>query len=304
MRTKIVIGTRKSQLALRQTAIVVQALQRQFPDLTVEVAKITTQGDRDRKSSLQKIGGKGVFVKAIEQQLLNGTIDLAVHSLKDVPPALPTGLALGAILKRASPFDCLVTPLPLTQFSDLPQGARLGTNSSRRGANLRHLRPDLEIVPIRGNVETRLHQIETQHLAGAILAEAGLDRLAIDLGAYRRLSLRHVLLPAAGQGALAVESRANDAALAPFLQAINDPQTAACVGIERDFMAALGGTCSFPIGSYAFTNALGYRFKGFAAAADGQHWFEVENNGPQPAGIGQTAGNILIDQGALNVIQP
>lgn len=302
MRTKIVIGTRSSQLALRQTEIVVAALHQHFPALNITVTKITTQGDRDRHSSLQKIGGQGVFVKAIEQQLLNGTIDLAVHSLKDVPPALPTGLAIGAILKRASPFDCLITPLPITQFSELPQGARLGTNSSRRGANLRHLRPDLTIVPIRGNVETRLHKIETEHLAGVILAEAGLDRLDLALGTYRRISLRQVLLPAAGQGALAVESRQGDTELAPFLQAINHAPTAACVGIERAFMAALGGTCSFPIGSYAFTNALGYRFKGFAASADGQQWFAVENNGPKPQGIGQTAGAILIDQGALKVL--
>ncbi|MFC6169961.1 hydroxymethylbilane synthase [Loigolactobacillus jiayinensis] len=302
MKSTFIIGTRKSKLAMCQSQLVQKQLQERFPQLNFQLQPIVTEGDRNLHDSLQKIGGKGVFVKEIEHELLTSKIDFAVHSLKDVPPVLPDTLTIGAIPQRASAFDCLITVAPLKSLADLPQHARIGTNSLRREGQLLHARPDLEIVPIRGNVDTRLAKIASEHLAGIVLAEAGLDRLAVDIAPYYRYSLQDVILPATGQGALAIECRQADTDTLALLAALHDTHTANCVQIERAFLKKLGGSCNFPIGAYATQNALGFEFKGLVAAQDGTQWYPIENRGPLTAKLGATAAAILIDQGALTAL--
>ncbi|MBW3088377.1 hydroxymethylbilane synthase [Bifidobacterium sp. 82T24] len=297
------VGTRKSRLALRQTELIIDALRERHPECEFIVRPIVTQGDRDLNSSLQKIGGKGVFVKEIERELLDGTIDFAAHSLKDVQPVLPESLTLGCFPKRDSPFDCLISARPFSGIDDLPQGARIGTNSLRRQAQILRLRPDIVIVPIRGNVETRLHKIETEHLDGVILAEAGLNRLRPDLSGYHRLSLRDVILPAAGQGAMTVECRADDADTLTMLASVDDDATRAAVHAEREFMTALGGSCTFPIGAYARYESNQLTFDGLVASADGRHCFTRHLTGTAADHLGKQAAESLISAGALTYLQ-
>ncbi|TPF85584.1 hypothetical protein BW13_09780 [Bifidobacterium sp. UTCIF-37] len=268
MTTTFKIGTRKSLLAMRQTELIIGMLRARVPDVEFQVVPIVTQGDRDRTSSLHVIGGKGVFVKEIERELEDGTIDFAAHSLKDVQPQLPEGLTIGCTPVRDSPFDCLLSPLPLRSVDDLPTGARVGTNSQRRQAQLLNLRPDLEIVPIRGNIDTRIRKITSEHLDAIVLAEAGLNRLEPDTTGLNRLSLRGTLLPAAGQGAMAVECRADDARTLELLARIDDAPTREAVTLERRFMRAIGGNCTLPIGAYARRTPL--HPERLAASADGR----------------------------------
>ncbi|KAA8832379.1 hydroxymethylbilane synthase [Bifidobacterium tissieri] len=328
------IGTRRSRLALRQTELICDALRERFPDIVITPKPIVTQGDRDLNSSLQTIGGKGVFVKEIERELLDGTIDFAAHSLKDVQPVLPDGLVLGCFPKRDSPFDCLISPQPYERFDDLPTGARIGTNSLRRQAQLLHRRPDLVIVPIRGNIDSRLRKIETEHLDGVILAEAGLNRLYPspvraggedsrtdpqteylgnrnpELNGLYRLSLGGVLLPAAGQGAMVVECRADDRETLDLLAAIDDPVTRDEVLTEREFMTTLGGSCTFPIGAYAMAmvppeaDERCVAFEGLVASPDGTHMFTERSLGTISDHVGRATAEGFIDQGVLPLIDP
>lgn len=298
-----VVGTRGSKLAICQTKIVVNSLEEKFPDTKFEIKTITTQGDRNLKDSLQKIGGKGVFVKEIEQELYDHTIDVAVHSLKDVTPKLSAGLMIGAVLKRASPYDCLITPQPISNFDEVPKGARIGTNSSRRQGQLLHLRPDLTIVPIRGNIETRLKKMTTENLFGVVLATSGLKRLGVDLSGYTQLPLNDVIVPAAGQGAIAVECREADVETRRLLNAVNDVETQNCVTIERNFLGELGGSCNFPIGSFAVKTGSDYTFSGLVASIDGQHLFKKQAHQSSIDGFGERIADELIDEGALKLIQ-
>lgn len=271
MKNKIIIGTRKSKLAMRQTELVTEMLRNKFPDLQVEVKEIVTEGDRNQKDSLIAIGGKGVFVKEIEKDLLNREIDIAVHSLKDVMPVLPDELKLGAFPKRNSPFDCLISREHYESIQDLPRNARVGTNSSRRMGQLLAVRPDIEIVPIRGNVDTRIKKIESENLVGVVLAEAGIRRLNLDLSEYQVLNLADVIVPAVGQGVMAIECRKDDQAVCDILDQLNDAETETCVEIERSFMRELGGNCNFPIGGFARPVNGKLRFTGLIASPDGQH---------------------------------
>lgn len=251
MRTVFRVGTRRSRLAMRQTELIIAMLRAQAPDVDFEIVPIVTQGDRDRTSSLHVIGGKGVFVKELERELDTGAIDFAAHSLKDVQPQLPDGLTIGCVPVRDSPFDCLLSARPLRGIADLPSHARVGTNSQRRQAQLLHERPDLTIVPIRGNIDSRIRKVESEQLDAIVLAEAGLNRLQPDLGPLMRCSLRDALLPAAGQGAMAVECRADDERTLALLALIDDAPTREAVTVERTFMRAIGGNCTLPIGAYA-----------------------------------------------------
>lgn len=298
-----VVGTRGSKLAVTQTNIVVNLLKQRFPDTEFKIKTIATQGDRNRKDSLQKIGGKGVFVKEIEQALYDESIDFAVHSLKDVTPKLSAGLMMGAVLKRESPFDCLITPQAISQFADVPQGARIGTNSSRRQGQLLNARPDLQIVPIRGNVETRIKKIATEDLFGVVLAISGLKRLGVDLTDYTQLPLRNVIVPAAGQGAIGVECRVDDVDTCRVLAAVDDSQTRDCVTIERHFLGELGGSCNFPIGSFAFKQDGAYFFEGLVASIDGKHLFKKRFHGSTIDSVGERVADELIAAGALKIIQ-
>lgn len=303
MKNEFVVGSRKSLLAMCQSKLVIAALQKRFPNITFRIKEIVTQGDRNLKDSLQKIGGKGVFVKEIEAELQSGDIDFAVHSLKDVMPVLPDDLIIGAIPKRQSPYDCLITPKKVTQLADLPQGARIGTNSLRRQGQLLHLRPDIQVIPIRGNVDTRIKKIETEHLDGVILAESGLDRLQVSLDGLYRLSLKDDILPATGQGALAIECRKLDADTLALLSAIDDATTKQNVQVERDFLRALGGSCNYPIGAFAESSEDQITFKGLVASPDGVHLFHKTVQGTINDKIGSQAADTLIAEGALKLIE-
>ncbi|MBI2940745.1 MAG: hydroxymethylbilane synthase [Chloroflexi bacterium] len=247
------MGTRGSALALAQTRLVIERLAERFPSTAVEICPIHTRGDHLASVSLSVIGGQGVFVKEIEQALLAGRIDFAVHSLKDLPSALPPGLALAAILPREDPRDVLIARSAPSLVA-LPAGARVATSAPRRFTQLHAARPDLHLVDIRGNVDTRLRRLRAGDFDAIVLAAAGLHRLgrAGEITEYLPLD---VCLPAVGQGALAVEARVDDADLLAMLQAIDHPPTRAAVTAERAVLRALGGGCRIPIAAYARVQA-------------------------------------------------
>ncbi|HLZ27894.1 MAG TPA: hydroxymethylbilane synthase [Chloroflexota bacterium] len=246
--TSIRIGTRSSALARAQTALVSAALVEAHPGLEIEVVTISTSGDRSQASNLPSADwGSGVFVREIELALLHQDIDLAVHSLKDLPPELSAELTLAAIPIRDDPLDVLVTT-DGRGLDDLPPGARIGTSSGRRAAFLRAPRPDLEFAPIRGNVETRLRKLGDGMYDALVLARAGLRRLDIQWAAYVVLD-PELLPPAPGQGALALQVRAGDRALAEIVAPLHDPATAAAVRAERRLMIDLDGGCRLPVGA-------------------------------------------------------
>lgn len=299
MKSNVIIGSRKSRLAMIQSNMVKDALSDRWTEINFSIKEVTTQGDVDRTSSLEKIGGKGVFVKELEYELLNGDIDFAVHSLKDVMPRLPEQLMIGCIPPRESPYDCLITSTPMKSLDDLPQGARVGTGSSRRMGQLLHLRPDLKPVTLRGNVETRVNRVHDDDIDAIVIAEAGLNRLKLDLGDLYRLSLADVMLPAVGQGAMAIECRREDTDTQEIIAAINDQETNDCVTIERDFLRTVGGDCTNPIGGFATQSGDQFHFKGMITSVDGVHVFEDKRDGDLTDRLGYTSAKKLISEGAL-----
>jgi hydroxymethylbilane synthase len=303
MTNKVIVGSRKSKLAMAQTKLVIAVLQKLFPNTNFEIKNVITEGDRNQHASLAKIGGKGVFVKEIEQELQDGQIDFAVHSLKDVMPTLPADLILGAFPKRVSPFDCLVSRQEYKSIADLPQGARVGTNSLRRQGQLLSARPDLQIVPIRGNIDTRLKKIDTKSLDGVILAEAGLSRLKVDLSSYHVLNLKKVIVPAVGQGCLAIECRKDDSVIRQMLAEINDDQSEKCIHIEREFMRELGGSCNFPIGGYAYQEDGRLVFDGLIASPDGKHVIKEERVPANNPGVGKKVADQLLARDKFGIIE-
>lgn len=252
MRKKITIGTRSSKLALWQAEYIADCLHRQYPDLTVELMHITTKGDKILDVPLAKIGGKGLFTKELETAMLEGKIDLAVHSLKDMPTTLPEGLALAAITKRFDCGDALVSPMYKT-LENLPQGAKVGTSSLRRRAQLLHARPDLDIRSLRGNVNTRLRKLDEEHFDAIVLAVAGLKRLGFGDKITQVISPQ-ICLPAVGQGALAIETRAADSEIRQMLAFLHDDKTSDAAVAERAFLASVEGGCQVPVGVYAQVN--------------------------------------------------
>jgi hydroxymethylbilane synthase len=268
---KLRIGTRKSPLALWQARHVAALLRSREPGLEVELVQVVTKGDKILDSPLAKVGGKGLFVKEIEEQLLAGTVDLAVHSLKDMPADLPKGLVLAAVPVREDPRDALVTSKH-RHLDDLPQGARVGTSSLRRACQLKHWRKDVEIVSIRGNVQTRLRKIEGELDAG-VLAAAGLKRL--DLASrIAELIAPERILPAVGQGVLALEAREGDPRVLPRLAALEDAPTRVAVTAERAFLQRLGGGCQVPIAAYATVDGDAIDFRGMVGHPDGSRVVE------------------------------
>jgi hydroxymethylbilane synthase len=248
MARTFVVGTRGSRLALRQTQIVIDALRVARPGTEIAVREIKTEGDRS-SAPLSEIGGLGVFTKAIEDALLAGEVDLAVHSLKDLPPRITDGLVIAAVPARGDPRDALVTAGGRT-LASLPPGARIGSGSARRSLQLLRLRPDLRMAEIRGNVDTRVRKVETGEYDGAVLAVAGLERLRLREKAAHVFSLEE-MVPAVGQGALAVETRAGDAEARALVATIDDAGSRACVEAERAFLAKLGAGCRMPVGAHA-----------------------------------------------------
>lgn len=249
-----ILGSRASALALAQTRWVQQRLQAAYPQHSFVIRKITTKGDLVLDRPMDKVGGKGIFVREIEQQLLDGEVHIGVHSLKDMPTQPPEGLCYTRFWQRENSLDALILPHPVSKTADdpfalLPQGAKIGTGSKRRIAQIRRHRPDIECVPIRGNINTRLDKMHTMQLDGLILAAAGLHRLGLQENIAAYFSPQ-TLTPAPGQGTLALEIRADDAALMQMLDALRDEQSNRCAAAERAFLQAVDGGCHLPVGAY------------------------------------------------------
>ena len=250
---KIVVGTRGSKLALIQTNWAVEELKKANPGIEFEIKVIKTKGDLVTHLPLHKIGDKGLFTKEIEQQLLNREIDLAVHSMKDMPSILPQGLKFANVPRREDPRDILVLKENYKTIEDLPHGARIGTGSKRRIYQLLKYRPDLEIVPIRGNIDTRIRKIEDENLHGIVLAAAGLLRAGLEERISSYLPT-NIMIPAPAQGALALEIRENDSHMEEIISHIKDETTEIQVAAERGFLTGVNGSCHVPMGAYCEIN--------------------------------------------------
>lgn len=248
---RISIGTRGSKLALWQSEWVRSEIKKLRPDIEVSLVKIKTTGDKILDVPLAKVGGKGLFVKEIEEALLRGDVDVAVHSMKDVPTDLPSGLHLAAICKREDPRDAFISKESnIKGINDLPQGAVVGTSSLRRSCQLLSRRPDLKIIQLRGNLDTRLRKLDEGHFDAIILAAAGIKRLGLGKRITSILP-PDVSLPAIGQGAIGIECRVDDEFINDLLLPLNDPETSLCVRAERAFLKKLEGGCQVPIAAYA-----------------------------------------------------
>lgn len=294
----LIIATRESALALWQAHHIRDRLMALHPGLKVELLGMTTQGDRILDVTLNKIGGKGLFVKELEQALQDGKADLAVHSLKDVPMILPDGFALAAIGEREDPRDAFVSS-QYRQLSELPPGAVIGTSSLRRESQLRARYPHLDIQPLRGNVNTRLRKLDEGQYAAIILAAAGLKRLGFAERIAAVLAPEQSL-PAAGQGALGIEIRADRKDIELLLAPLHHPETAACVRAEREVSRQLGGSCQVPLGAYAIMREDALFLRGFVASPDGKTMLQAEATGnpSEPEALGQQLANTLREQGA------
>ena len=297
-RRSYVVGTRGSRLALRQTELVVQSLRAHHPQLQFRLREVRTEGDRRARASLSRIGGQGVFVRELEAVVARGEVDLAVHSLKDVPAELAPGLTLAAIPHRGDPRDALVSRNGAT-LATLPAGARVGTGSGRRAVQLRARRSDLTPVDIRGNVDTRIRKVEEGQVDAVVLAAAGLERLGLLTRAAEVLPLE-VMLPAVGQGALAVEARADDGGVLALLRAIDHRESRLACRAERAFLRRLGGGCRLPFGALAVVEGEVVRARGFISDAEGARFFRAEASGPaaEAESIGVRLAERLLEQGA------
>lgn len=298
----IKVGTRGSKLALTQTNAVIESLKKAAPDVQVEICVIKTSGDIMQDVSLLQIGGQGVFVKEIEEALLSGSIDLAVHSMKDVPGDIPEGLTFAAILPREDVRDVLVSRGKI-KFEFLPKGAKIGTGSLRRGAQIKSILPDVNIVPLRGNIDTRLKKIETENLTGVILAAAGMKRLGYVETISQFLPIE-LMLPAVGQGALGLQVRKKDTMLAAYCARLNHVTTAAEVTAERSYLRALGGGCRLPIAAYGLLEGKRLTLEGLVAAPDGTSvirdkvWGELD----EAEDMGRRLADMIMEKGGRKLL--
>ncbi|SMC21456.1 hydroxymethylbilane synthase [Andreprevotia lacus DSM 23236] len=301
--TRLVIATRESPLALWQARHIQARLQSMYPHITVELLGMTTKGDQILDKTLNKIGGKGLFVKELEEALADGRADLAVHSMKDVPMVLPEGFAIAAIGEREDPRDAFVSSR-YASVAELPEGAVVGTASLRREAQLRARYPHLVIKPLRGNVGTRLAKLDAGEFDAIILAAAGLKRLGFGERIAALLSTEESL-PAPGQGALGLEIRADRADLAALLAPFNHPATAACVTAERVLSRQLGGSCQIPLGAFAEDDDGFLRLRGLVASPDGMQVVVAEANGTHAAadGLGRRVADLLMTEGAGHILK-
>lgn len=295
--THITIGSRGSQLALWQSRWVAAELERRGFSTSLEIIKTT--GDRITGVPLSQVGGKGLFTKELEEALLAGSIDIAVHSLKDMPTELPEGLTLAATPVREDPRDALIGGA----LAQLPHGARVGTSSLRRSAQLRHARPDLVIESVRGNLDTRLRKLDEGQFDAIILAAAGLTRLGLG-DRIRAVLPAEDSLPAAGQGALGIEALVSRADVAAWMAPLNDANTAACVRAERAVSRALAGSCEVPLGAYAEMRAGSLFLRGFVASPDGTRMAHAELTGgaADPEALGLQLALELRRQGAAEIL--
>jgi hydroxymethylbilane synthase len=293
-------------LALTQTNWVVDQLKRLAPEASFELHEIVTKGDRILDVTLSKVGGKGLFVKEIEQSLLDKETDLAVHSLKDMPAELPEGLVIGAIPKRVDPRDVLLSKDGKT-LDELPHGALVGTSSLRRSAQLLAYRPDIQIESLRGNIDTRIRKLNEGNFDAIILAAAGLERVKWD-GTISQYLPVEISVPAVGQGALAIECRADDEETLALLRRLDDPPTRLAVTAERSFLHRLQGGCQVPIGAYAtVAEAPGdaaptVTLTGLVASPDGKRVFKRTISGTDPDALGRELADTLLAEGAGEVL--
>lgn len=302
MKTNLRIGTRQSLLALWQSNYIAGLLQQRYPDCQVTLKKIVTKGDRILDVPLAQIGGKGLFTKEIETDLLDGSIDLAVHSLKDMPTVLPEGLCLTAITSRANVGDAFVSN-KYDSFAQLPEGAVLGTSSLRRKAQLLAVRPDLKIVDLRGNVDTRLRKLDEGRMDAIILAAAGLERLG-HAGRIKEIIPTSVCLPAVGQGALAIECRSNDEEVRSMLAFLNDDAVKQATDAERAFLGLIEGGCQVPIGVHADVTGTEIKIEAVIASLDGSAILRNTISGPseQAAELGRQLGRQMLDDGGRQIL--
>ena len=299
---KLVIASRESMLAMWQAEHIKGRLKALYPDCEVEILGMTTRGDQILDRTLSKIGGKGLFIKELEQALQDGRADLAVHSIKDVPMELPEGFALAAIGERASPFDAFVSN-QYARLEDMPEGAIVGTSSLRREAQLRAKLPHLTIKPLRGNVQTRLSKLDNGDYDAVILAAAGLQRLGLD-GRIREILSPADSLPAAGQGALGIEIAARRTDLADILRPLNHEETAACVTAERALARALGGSCQVPLAAYCVMEDGLLTLNGLVGHPDGSVIIEASAQAPAAYAdaLGRAVAKRLADDGSEELI--
>jgi hydroxymethylbilane synthase len=297
------IGTRGSQLALWQANWVRSQLRLHHPSIDVRIVTIKTKGDKILDVPLAKVGGKGLFVKEIEEALLAGHVDLAVHSMKDMPAEIPDGLCIGPVPQRENPADALISRDGIS-LSEIHTGARIGTSSLRRAAQLRHFRPDLKVVSLRGNLDTRLRKLnDPQHeLDAIVVAAAGIHRLGLTERITEIIDY-HRMLPAAGQGALCIELRSDDAATSEMLSILNHPATRAAVMAERAFLHRLGGSCQIPIAAHADIRETRVKLEGLVADVDGRNVCRDRHSGSTAAACGIELAERLLALGADRILK-
>ncbi|ARK20473.1 MULTISPECIES: hydroxymethylbilane synthase [Sporosarcina] len=299
---KIIVGSRRSKLALTQTKWFIEQMKQAGAPFEFEVKEIVTKGDQILDVMLSKVGGKGLFVKEIQQALFDKEIDFAVHSMKDMPAVIPDGLTVGCIPKRVDPRDAYIAN-DHVRFMDLPIGAVVGTSSLRRSSQLLMLRPDIEIKWIRGNIDTRLRKLQDGEYDAILLAAAGLKRMGWDDNIVtEHLSLEDCI-PAVGQGALAIECREDDTELLNELAKLTDEKTWIELQAERTFLNEMDGSCQVPIGGFATFDGNEVEMTGFIASPDAVQVFRETVKGTDPVAVGKEVSRILRDQGATEVIE-
>ncbi|OCA92379.1 hydroxymethylbilane synthase [Pseudobacillus wudalianchiensis] len=298
---KIIVGSRRSKLALTQTNWVIDQLKKLKPEYDFEVKEIVTKGDRILDVTLSKVGGKGLFVKEIEQAMYDKEIDMAVHSMKDMPAELPEGLTIGCIPVREDHRDAFISKNHV-KLQHMPAGAVIGTSSLRRSAQILAARPDLEIKWIRGNIDTRLAKLETEEYDAIILAAAGLSRMGWASDVVTEFLEPELCLPAVGQGALAIECRQDDQELLELLAAFSNEETVKTVTAERAFLHEMEGGCQVPIAGFAVIDGEETALTALVASPDGKTIYKETVRGNDPKEVGVKAARLLSEHGAKELI--
>ncbi len=303
MKKHIIIGTRGSQLALWQADFIKSEIQRMFPDLAVDLRIIKTTGDQITDRPLAMVGGKGLFVKEIEAALLAGEIDLAVHSMKDMPGELPQGLTIGAIPKRENPLDILISR-DGRLLADYEKGARIGTSSLRRASQIKHAYPDVTIASIRGNLDTRIKKLRAGEYDAIVLAAAGLKRLGMEHQITEYLD-ESIMTPAVGQGALCVETRENDPDISGIMAQLNHPDTQVCVTGERAFLKQIEGSCHIPVACYARIQDQIISMTAVVASEDGKTLVKEHALSPADKVIesGRELAMLVLEKGGKTILE-
>lgn len=300
MTRKLIIGTRGSALALRQVDIVEAALSAAYPGIVIERRIVRTEGDRRTDVTLEQLGGQGIFVKDIERMVLAGDVDAAVHSLKDMPATSPAGLRIAAVLPRADVRDVLISREQM-RLDQLPPGARIGTGSRRRAAQLLLLRPDLRPTDIRGNVETRIRKVDAGEVDAVVLAAAGIERLGLG-GRVSQIFSIDEMVPAAGQAVLAIQCRDDDQETINLLRAIDDAPTHQAITAERAYLARLGAGCRLPVGAYATVDGAGLHLRALIASDSGMVYrAETAGRATEAADLGARLAEHLAAEAGLTL---